>query len=397
MASLKIDPRSPYWFACITLPDGRQTQKSTKLRHKEVSRAKAQKYADTLESAYRQRRAENQFRRFMNQAWQEISGKPLPFSSAQSFLEGWLERRKAEVSHTSLLRYTSVVRDFLEFLGPKAGEDLSGLASADIRSFRDHQAARLSATSANLSVAIIRNALKSAIRAQLIAENVAGVDFIDPIKRRNENHKRRAFTLSELQKLLAAAEGSEWKGLILAGLYLGQRLGDIARLTWANVNLEDLEHSEISIATEKTGRVQIIPLADPLTRYITEELAMSEDPAAPLFPRAYENAHRLGRVSSLSRQFHDLLVSAGLATPHGEGREAGEENTLRRTVHPLSFHSLRHTATSFMKSAGVNNAVAMDLVGHQSTAISAHYTTIDQEAKRKAINLMPDVTAGDSK
>jgi integrase len=394
MASLKIDPRSPFWYACITLPNGKQTQVSTKLRVKEIARTKAQKYADTLESAYRQRRAEHQFRRFMNEAWTQISGKPLPSSSAQSFLESWLERRKHEVSASSLSRYSSIIGDFVEFLGPKAGEDLSLLSSTDIRAFRDHQASRLSGTSANFSVRIVRNALKAAIREQLIAENPAGVDFIDPIKRRNENHKRRAFTPGELQKLLAAAQGSEWKGLILAGLYLGQRLGDIARLTRASV---DLATKEISITTEKTGRVQIIPLADPLLRYISEELQAGEDPAAPLFPRAYENAHRLGRVSDLSRQFHDLLVSAGLATPHGFSREAGEEKSLRRTVYPLSFHSLRHTATSFMKSAGVNNAVAMDLVGHQSAAISAHYTTIDSEAKRKAIRMMLDVTAGDSK
>jgi integrase len=62
-------------------------------------------------------------------------------------------------------------------------------------------------------------------------------------------------------------------------------------------------------------------------------------------------------------------------------------------VHPLSFHSLRHTATSFLKSAGANNSTVMDLIGHQSTAVSAHYTTIDAQAKRRAINLMPDITA----
>ena len=394
MASLKIDPRSPYWYACITLPSGKQTQVSTKLRLKEISKTKAEKYADALESAYRQRRAEHQFRRFMNDAWTQISGKPLPFSSAQSFLDSWLERRKHEVSHSSLARYSSVVRDFLEFLGPKAGEDLSLLSSADIRAFRDHQASRLSGTSANYAIKIVRNALKAAIREQLVTENMAAVDFIDPIRQRNGNHKRRAFNVSELEKLLAAAEGSEWKGLIAFGLYTGQRLGDVARLTWSNI---DPTNNEISFQAEKTGRVQLIPIAAPLARYISEELSASDDPGAPLFPRAYENAHRLGRVSGLSRQFHDLLVSAGLSTPHGESREGGEEKSLRRTVYPLSFHSLRHTATSFMKSAGVNNAVVMDLVGHQSTAISAHYTTIDQEAKRKAINLMPDVTAGGSK
>ena len=58
--SLKIDPRSRYWYACITLPNGRQTQVSTKLRIKEVTREKALLYADTLEKAYRVRRAENQ-------------------------------------------------------------------------------------------------------------------------------------------------------------------------------------------------------------------------------------------------------------------------------------------------------------------------------------------------
>jgi integrase len=88
----------------------------------------------------------------------------------------------------------------------------------------------MSATSANFSVRVVRNAFKTAIRERLLMENPAGVDFIDPIKRRHENHRRRAFTLPELQKLLAASEGSEWKGLVLVGLYLGQRLGDIARL-----------------------------------------------------------------------------------------------------------------------------------------------------------------------
>lgn len=391
MASLKIDPRSSYWYACITLPSGKQTQVSTKLRVKEVTRAKAQKYADSLESAYRQRRAENQFRRFMNQAWTEISGTPLPSSSAQSFLEGWLERRKHEVSPNSLLRYKSVVGDFLAFLGPRAGEDLSTLSPSEIRAFRDSQANRMSATSANFSVKVVRNAFKTAIRERLITENPAAVDFIDPIKRRNENHKRRAFSVAELQKLLAASEDTEWKGLILAGLYLGQRLGDVVRICWSNV---DLEHGEISITTEKTARVQIIPIAKPLLRYITEELAIPDDPRAPLFPRAYENVQRFGRVGNLSRQFHELLVNAGLVTAQSASRDEGNEESVRRTVHPLSFHSLRHSTTSFLKSAGVNNAVAMDLVGHNSTAMSAHYTVIATEAKRAAVNLMPDVTGG---
>jgi len=63
----------------------------------------------------------------------------------------------------------------------------------------------------------------------------------------------------------------------------------------------------------------------------------------------------------------------------------------RRTVHALSFHSLRHTTTSILKNAGVNSAIVMDVVGHQSTTISAHHTTINSDAKRRAIERMPDI------
>ena len=62
-----------------------------------------------------------------------------------------------------------------------------------------------------------------------------------------------------------------------------------------------------------------------------------------------------------------------------------------RTVHALSFHSLRHTTTSILKNAGLNSAIVMNVVGHQLTAISTHYTTIDSDAKRRAIERMPDI------
>jgi integrase len=47
--------------------------------------------------------------------------------------------------------------------------------------------------------------------------------------------QRRAFTLPEIARILRAAQGSEWKGIVLAGLYTGQRLSDIAMLRWENV------------------------------------------------------------------------------------------------------------------------------------------------------------------
>lgn len=75
---------------------------------------------------------------------------------------------------------------------------------------------------------------------------------------------RRAFTLDEIRKLLAVAE-PDWRTMILLGLYSGQRLQDCARLTWREV---DLLQGCISLETEKTGRRQVIPVAEPLARHL---------------------------------------------------------------------------------------------------------------------------------
>ena len=69
------------------------------------------------------------------------------------------------------------------------------------------------------------------------------------------------------------------------------------------------------------------------------------------------------------------------------------ERLVYRTTSELSFHCLRHTATSLLKNAGVSDAVARDIIGHDSAAVSAHYTHIDTATKRGAVDSMPDVLA----
>ena len=44
-----------------------------------------------------------------------------------------------------------------------------------------------------------------------------------------------------------------------------------------------------------------------------------------------------------------------------------------------------------MKNAGISSAIVQDIIGHESAAISANYTPIDEEAKRKALSTMPNV------
>jgi hypothetical protein len=71
------------------------------------------------------------------------------------------------------------------------------------------------------------------------------------------------------------------------------------------------------------------------------------------------------------------------------------EETKQYTTHWPSHELLKSieddVRTSLMKSAGVNASVVMDIIGHESEAISAHYTHIDEETKRAALNSLPVV------
>jgi integrase len=202
-----------------------------------------------------------------------------------------------------------------------------------------------------------------------------------------DGSRRRGFTIPEIRRVLGVAN-EEWKSLVYFGLYSGQRIGDLTRLTWQNV---DLERDEIRFVSRKTGRTMIIPIAPPLRAQI-EKLPARDNPHEPLHPRAFASVEKSGGVKTLSRQFYELLADAGLTKPkvHRRSEDAlGRDG--RRELSQLSFHSLRHSATSLMKNAGINSSVVMDIIGHESEAISAHYTHVDEATKRRAIASLPKV------
>jgi integrase len=118
------------------------------------------------------------------------------------------------------------------FLGEaKNKRDLSTLHASDVARFRDREAKELSRSTANLGVKVLRICFGEAARQGLLAVNPAV--RVKLLKSTAES-KRRAFTLNEIKRILrACGNDAEWRGLVLFGLYLGQRLGDLAKLTGA--------------------------------------------------------------------------------------------------------------------------------------------------------------------
>ena len=73
-------------------------------------------------------------------------------------------------------------------------------------------------------------------------------------------------------------------------------------------------------------------------------------------------------MSWLSNQFYEVMASAGLVQSRGDHQKKKGKagRSARRQMSDVSFHSLRHTATSLLKNAGVSDVVARDIIGHES-------------------------------
>ena len=376
MASLTRKPRSKFWFACFRDANGKQRRKSTKT----TVRKRAIKIAEQFEQVGQRKIPPRTVRETLAELYREIYGEALPVATIRQFVEGWLKTKSPEVSPATLAFYQKGVTKFLDFLGPSADLDLASLTRTTLVEFRNSVAARNSSVTTNADLKTIKMICHAAKRDGYIVEDPA--EFVDTVRNDSED-RRRPFTIPEIERVLSVSD-SEWQSLIKFGLYTGQRLADIALLTWDNV---DLERNEIRLRTRKTGKRLMIPIAAPLSSHLGS-LPMSDELGTPLHPKAYGTMKRQGKSGNLSNQFADILAQAGLRpkTPH---RSVGKGRNAKRTSNDLTFHSLRHTAVSLMKNAGIPEGVVMELIGHESKAMSDHYTHVGNEALQKAVAALP--------
>jgi len=379
MASIHKQPGKPNYFASFTNADGKRVFRSTGT----ANRVQAQRVCGLWDQTARESRnghlnvdrARELLERGIADIFRAGSGEAMPDSSLGSWIDRWLESKKLETTPATFTRYGNTIKGFKEALKNKLAKPISSITVQDILRWRDARGKTVAAKTINVDLKTVRALFGEAVRAGLVSVNVAG--RVKVLKQAETT--RRAFTISEINRLIKKAEG-EWKGLVTFGIFTGQRLGDIARLTWRSL---DLDSNEIRFLTAKTGKRLAFPLLRPLADYVAT-LTAPDDPDAPLFPNAHASVVKEGRVVTLSNQFHALMADTGLVAKRthvskGKGRGAKREGG------QVSFHSLRHSTVTMLKRAGVSDSMAQEIIGHDSIAVSRGYTHLDSADVSKAM------------
>ena len=332
MASLHKQNGKPNWFCAFTTPDGNRHFKSTQTADKKQAHEICRTWAKA--SLYGEKLNADKAREIIASGVADVmaaSGETLPSSTIREWCKRWLEIKEIENERSTHTRYEQAIRVWLEFLGSSADKNLETLTANSLLKFRDACAAKASVGSTNTNLRVLRACINSAKQQGLIGSNPASL--VKSLKERGES-KRREMKLDEIQRVLKVCGKTDWRGLVLVGLYTGQRLGDCARITWQQV---DLLNKTISFVTQKTGKALSIGLAEPLADYLNE-LPSADDSSAYVFPRLAELCKN--ETAPLSRSFaEEVLIPAGLITARAKYHAStGKGRSSKRHVNEVTFH-----------------------------------------------------------
>lgn len=324
------------------------------------------------------RLTEAQARTVINSILEHAGHESITFYKTKDWLTEWLLDKKNSRESATFTKYEQVVNRFIEHLGRKSSAGLGSLTASDIRSFRDllHSEGRAASTVNNLISKVLFAPLAKAVRLGYIPVNPCAA--VEPLKQANT--EAGVFTLDQIKNLVQAAPTRDWKGLILAGFYTGQRLGDLAKLTWQQIDLSN--QMLIIDKQKKTGVGVAVPIHPDLLEHLMS-IPSLDDSNAPVFPDLY---HKSGAgKSGLSETFKRIMITAGISLE--KRLEATGKAGRGRNL--LSFHSLRHSFNSAMANAGVPEEIRQKLTGHRDKDTHKIYTHLDFPALHAAIKTVP--------
>jgi integrase len=378
MAWLYKRSNSPFYWIGYRVGD-RQYLKSTKRRDEVEARMVLAQF-NAMDQARQAGSLTEQF-------YRSLTGAVLPTVALKTALAEWLKECDGTGAAGTHQRYAHAADQFQAYLkATDTGPLLREVSASEIQAFLNAFRATHAVGTVNLTRKILSVFFNWCVQASKLTSNP-----VKATKRMKgskfEQVKRRAFSVAEMKTMLAQAPDGFWRFMLLGGVYTGLRLGDLICLRRGEV---DLGQNVIRLDTIKTDTTVEIPLA-PLFRAEVEQ-RLAQGNGEYLWPDQARHYQKYGS-SPFSNEFYDtVLVPCKLAPPREDKQAHKRGRGHKRTMNAVSFHSLRHTFVSLLKTSGVSQHVAKALAGHASDTVSDLYTHIGPEHMRAAIALLPEVT-----
>lgn len=206
--------------------------------------------------------------------------------------------------------------------------------------------------------------LKIAVRDNILDYNPA--DRIDPkLKPKGEFSHREYLTEEELVKLSnTKTKYRHTSTIFLFSCLTGLRYSDVTALRWKDLIPTGNGSYRLSIVQEKTD-VHLEFTIPPSAVALLPSRGYASKPNTKIFGKKYA-------VNSVESQLRKWVAAAGINKY-------------------ISFHCSRHTFATLMLAKGASLYTVSKLLGHTNINTTQIYAKVVDEAKMKALDLLPDL------
>jgi integrase len=285
----------------------------------------------------------------------------------KEYLERWLtDYAKLKVGAKTFERYEAIVT---QHLIPALGAlPLSKLQPLHIQAVyskalqdggrKDGREGGLSARTVLHHHRVLSQALKQAVRWQLVARNVA--DSVEPP--RPEVHEVNALDEARTAWLLDAAEGTRLRIPILLAITTGMRRGEILAVRWQDVDFAaGVIHVRRSLNETKAG----VTFKEPKSRRGRRPITLP-CLAIEMLEKHREAQAAVKNALGTDYQVNNLICCRDDGSLWRPSAFTSSYRALlkRRNIGNVRFHDLRHSHVSQLLRSGVNMKVISERLGH---------------------------------
>ncbi len=212
----------------------------------------------------------------------------------------------------------------------------------------------------NRHIAVLNRMINLCVDNKLISHNPLG-----HIKKLDENNKQRRILEKEEEKRIFEAieknpkEFEFLRDILIFALQTGARKSNVLNVEWKHIDFKD---KYVKFLKTKSGKAYEVPMTNKLETMLKKRLTVSDSPY--VFPNPATGLP----YKDIKKSFKSLMKAAN--------------------VENFTLHCCRHSVITTIIAKTGDITAAQEIAGHSKISTTMIYHHINEERKRKAINVL---------
>jgi integrase len=328
-------PDSPFWWCSYTDATGKRARRKLAGAH---TRTQAVKMLDAI--------------RVQEEKARTLGVRPATEITLETLFERYKRHQKARIRPTTFVRLGGILGTLKEHLPEQA----KAITKRTVAEYIEHRAESVKAGTVAKEMSVLKHCLRLAVEWGELNQNPAAGARLPKLP----PGKTRYLTPGELKAALEAAP--DWLHAPMAfAACTGVRRGEMLALRWMDV---DTKNRRLYLRETKNGALRILPIPESALLVLNS------------LPQGASGDCVFAGVDPALLSVYTKRVFKRVGIPDA------------------SFHTLRHTAASWMVQQGVDLYAVGQILGHKTPRMTQRYAHLSPEYMAGAVGKLDGIMGG---